>query len=155
MGTVDVPVVVIGGGLTGAATAYVFAAAGLRVALLEADRLGGGGRRQCRRDAPPAGRRLHRARGQPRPPGGARPLASHPPRRARGSGDAAAAPHPFGPAAAHEVVFAATSEQARRLAREASTRRQAGLDASGLTAKGLAALGLEGVTGIRTKGHVR
>jgi len=35
-------VVVIGGGLTGCATAYAFAAAGAKVILLEADRLGGG-----------------------------------------------------------------------------------------------------------------
>jgi choline dehydrogenase-like flavoprotein len=38
----EVPIVIIGGGLTGAATAYACAAAGLRVALLEADRLGHG-----------------------------------------------------------------------------------------------------------------
>src|SRR5262245_30026258 len=35
-------VVVIGGGLTGCATAYAFAAAGIKVLLLEADRLGRG-----------------------------------------------------------------------------------------------------------------
>jgi glycine/D-amino acid oxidase-like deaminating enzyme len=36
------PVVIIGGGLTGCATAYAFAAAGIKVMLLEADRIGGG-----------------------------------------------------------------------------------------------------------------
>src|SRR5881394_2079747 len=36
-------VVIIGGGLTGCATAYAFAAAGIKVTLLEADRLGRGG----------------------------------------------------------------------------------------------------------------
>jgi glycine/D-amino acid oxidase-like deaminating enzyme len=38
----DVDVVIIGGGLTGCATAYAFAAAGVKVALLEAGRLGHG-----------------------------------------------------------------------------------------------------------------
>lgn len=37
------PVVIVGGGLSGVFTAYAFAAAGIRVALLEADRLGHGG----------------------------------------------------------------------------------------------------------------
>ena len=35
-------VVVVGGGLTGCAAAYAFAAAGIQVTLVEADRLGGG-----------------------------------------------------------------------------------------------------------------
>ena len=39
--TIDV--VIVGGGLTGCATAYAFAAAGIKVALLEADRIGRGG----------------------------------------------------------------------------------------------------------------
>ena len=155
-GTVDVPVVVIGGGLTGAATAYVFAAAGLRVALLEADRLGGGG------TAASAGVMLLRPAGD-----FTEHEASHGRRAARalwqatrhagleGAATLRRLRIRCGLAAADEVVFAATSEQARRLAREANTRRQAGFDAIGLTAKGLAALGLEGVTGIRTKGHVR
>jgi glycine/D-amino acid oxidase-like deaminating enzyme len=37
-----VDVVIVGGGLTGCATAYAFAAAGIKVALLEADRVGRG-----------------------------------------------------------------------------------------------------------------
>jgi glycine/D-amino acid oxidase-like deaminating enzyme len=37
------PVAIIGGGLSGCFTAYAFAAAGVKVALLEADRLGSGG----------------------------------------------------------------------------------------------------------------
>ena len=37
------PVAIIGGGLAGCFTAYAFAAAGVKVALLEADRLGSGG----------------------------------------------------------------------------------------------------------------
>jgi glycine/D-amino acid oxidase-like deaminating enzyme len=45
-GTATLPVVIVGGGLAGVFTAYAFSAAGIRVALLEAQRLGqtGGGR---------------------------------------------------------------------------------------------------------------
>jgi len=42
-GPVEAPLVVIGGGLAGVMTAYACAAAGVRVILLEADRLGSGG----------------------------------------------------------------------------------------------------------------
>jgi glycine/D-amino acid oxidase-like deaminating enzyme len=42
-GPLDVEVAIVGGGLTGCATAYAFAAAGVKVALLEADRIGRGG----------------------------------------------------------------------------------------------------------------
>jgi glycine/D-amino acid oxidase-like deaminating enzyme len=41
-GHLDPAVVIVGGGLTGCATAYAFAAAGIRVALIEADRVGRG-----------------------------------------------------------------------------------------------------------------
>ena len=41
-GQLDVDVVIVGGGLTGAACAASFAAAGVRVALVEADRIGSG-----------------------------------------------------------------------------------------------------------------
>ena len=41
-GKARVPVVIIGGGLTGTACALAFAAAGVRTVLLEADRIGGG-----------------------------------------------------------------------------------------------------------------
>ena len=41
--TVEAPLVIIGGGLAGVMTAYACAAAGVRVVLLEADRLGSGG----------------------------------------------------------------------------------------------------------------
>ena len=48
-GEIDVQVAVVGGGLTGASIAYVFAAAGVRVALLEAERIGQGGSYASRR----------------------------------------------------------------------------------------------------------
>jgi glycine/D-amino acid oxidase-like deaminating enzyme len=41
-GDLDIDVAIIGGGLTGCATAYAFAAGGIKVALFEADRLGRG-----------------------------------------------------------------------------------------------------------------
>ena len=41
-GTSTVDVVIVGGGLTGCASAYAFAAAGVKVMLLEADRIGRG-----------------------------------------------------------------------------------------------------------------
>ena len=41
-GTETIDVVIVGGGLTGCVAAYVFAGAGVRVALLEADRIGRG-----------------------------------------------------------------------------------------------------------------
>ena len=41
-GAVETSVVIVGGGLTGCATAYAFAAAGIKVALLETDRIGRG-----------------------------------------------------------------------------------------------------------------
>jgi glycine/D-amino acid oxidase-like deaminating enzyme len=42
-GEVETDVVVVGGGLTGSACAWSFASAGVKVVLLEADRIGGGG----------------------------------------------------------------------------------------------------------------
>jgi gamma-glutamylputrescine oxidase len=44
---VDVQVAILGGGLTGCSVAYAFTAAGIRVALLEADRIGQGGSASC------------------------------------------------------------------------------------------------------------
>src|SRR3989442_6433959 len=41
-GHLETDIVIVGGGLTGCATAYAFAAAGIKVALLEADRIGRG-----------------------------------------------------------------------------------------------------------------
>ena len=42
-GVIDQPVVVVGGGMSGAMAAYACAAAGMKVLLLEADRIGSGG----------------------------------------------------------------------------------------------------------------
>jgi glycine/D-amino acid oxidase-like deaminating enzyme len=46
-GELDVQVAILGGGLTGCAAAYVFAASGVRVALLEANRIGQNGSASC------------------------------------------------------------------------------------------------------------
>ena len=46
-GALDVQVAILGGGLTGCSVAYVFAAAGIRVALFEADRVAQGGSAAC------------------------------------------------------------------------------------------------------------
>jgi len=46
-GALDVQVAILGGGLTGCSTAYVFAAAGVRVALVEGHRVGQGGSASC------------------------------------------------------------------------------------------------------------
>jgi glycine/D-amino acid oxidase-like deaminating enzyme len=46
-GELDVQVAILGGGLTGCSTAYAFAAAGVRVALVEANRVGQGGSASC------------------------------------------------------------------------------------------------------------
>jgi len=46
-GGLDVQVAILGGGLTGCSAAYVFAAAGVRVALVEANRVGQGGSAAC------------------------------------------------------------------------------------------------------------
>src|SRR5262245_15876850 len=41
-GKAETDIVIVGGGLTGCATAYAFAAAGIKVTLIESDRLGRG-----------------------------------------------------------------------------------------------------------------
>ena len=46
-GALDVQVAILGGGLTGCSAAYVFAAAGVRVALVEGSRVGQGGSASC------------------------------------------------------------------------------------------------------------
>ncbi len=46
-GDVDVQVAILGGGLTGCSAAYVFAASGVRVALIESNRIGQGGSASC------------------------------------------------------------------------------------------------------------
>jgi glycine/D-amino acid oxidase-like deaminating enzyme len=149
----EIPIVIIGGGLTGAATAYACAAAGLRVALLEADRLGHGRSGMGSgiiQQAPPVGivqmeaqhgRRLAK-------------IVSTAWRRA--ALELAATMRRLnihaGFTPADGLAWAHTPDAARSLERELAARRVAGLDGTWLTARALAGIGLAGAGGIRTRG---
>jgi glycine/D-amino acid oxidase-like deaminating enzyme len=146
-------VVIIGGGLTGCATAYAFAAAGVKVTLLEAAQIGQGNSGAASgwvNEEPGVGfadlERTIGARGAKR--------AFQAWRRA--SLDFAALlrrldvkcfieAHPA-------ITIAAAPDQAARLAREHKARRAAGLDAALLNARAIAAeVGLQGPAGLRAK----
>jgi glycine/D-amino acid oxidase-like deaminating enzyme len=149
----DVEVAIVGGGLAGAATAYASAAAGLRVALLEAGRIGHGssGRgaglilqnppvrfaeledRLGRRSAKAVWSGWRRA---------ALELAAAERRLALRSRLSQAA----------AVTWARSAAEARLLERELTARRAAGFDAIWVTGRALAGIGLEGAGAIRTKG---
>ena len=139
---------IVGGGLTGCATAYAMAAAGVKVVLLEAEQIGRGGtgsgsgldRRRSRRE-------LCRAREGARPAAGAPRVAGLAPRGPRLRGAAPAAEDPVR-AAGSRRRRRTTAEQTLRLKREQKARRDAGLDAPLLNARvvgaeaGLAAAGI-------------
>jgi glycine/D-amino acid oxidase-like deaminating enzyme len=149
-------VAIVGGGLTGALTAYAFAAAGVRVALLEQDRVGTGatGRSAGLVLADPDGDFLRHETALGRRAARGVWQATH-----RAALDLAAAIRRLnlrcGLQPADLIVYARDPERLRRLKREAQARRDAGLEASWLTAKSLAGLRLEGSGGIRTRGHAR
>ena len=152
-GHLDVDVVIIGGGLTGCAAAYAFAAHGIPVALVEADRLGRGATASASgwlSDDPGAGfGEIETALGLR-----AARRAWHAWRRA--SLDAASLvrrldlkchlePRP-------SLLVAATPEQAARLKREQKARRAAGLDAPLVIARAVAAeTALTSAGAIRTR----
>ena len=99
-GRLDIPIAIVGAGLTGCATAYALAAAGQRVALVESGQIaagatGAGGRVA----AGVAWGRLCGPREGARPSGGARAVAGHAPRVARRAGDASPAENPLQSAA--------------------------------------------------------
>ncbi len=135
-GHLDPAVVIVGGGLTGCATAYAFAAAGIGVVVLEADRIGRGTSASAAgwiADDPGTpflsiekaiGRRSAR-------------LAWQAWRRA--ALDAAALVRRLGVRcdldASASVTIAATPEESARLKREQKARRDAGLDAPFLSAR--------------------
>ena len=149
----EVPIVIIGGGLTGAATAYACAAAGLRVALLEADRLGHG----------PSGMGPGIIQQTP-PVGMVQMEAQHGRRLAkivwtawrRAALELAATMRRLNMRAgftpADGLAWAHTPDAARSLERELAARRAAGLDGTWLTARALAGIGLAGAGGVRTRG---
>ena len=100
IGRLDIPIVIVGGGLTGCATAYALAAAGHRVALVEAGQIAAGRHGTGRRA--PAGLAgadfldLEKAHGLAR---GTRAVAGHASRVAGRAGDAAPPEDPLQPAA--------------------------------------------------------
>ena len=152
----DLPVVIIGGGLTGAATAYAFAAAGIRSVLLEAESLAAGTTMSASGVAlaePSSsyldlesahGRRLARAAWQ---------------NTRRSALEFGATLRRLKIRCGYEpldfVLFAQTGDQSKQLARELQTRKDAGLDVSAVSARSLAALGVSGGFGVRTHGHAR
>jgi len=156
-GQLDVDVVIVGGGLTGSACAATFAAAGVRIALLEADRIGGGATAAApgivredfdgsfQQTAATYGLRAARALWQ-----GMR----------RASLDFAAALRRYEircDFAPQDLLRSAPrdAEAVRQLRREYDARRDAGFDHSWVTAAALArATALDAGAAIRTRGFV-
>jgi glycine/D-amino acid oxidase-like deaminating enzyme len=155
-GDLDAPVAIVGGGLTGTTAAYLFAAAGIRVVLLEAGQLGMSATARSAGIvlADPAGAFLAHETAHGRR--AARLLWQATRRSAL---DMAAAIRRLnvrcGLESADGVLVARQAEHVRGLQREAQARRAAGLDASWLTPRALAALRIDGAAGIRSRGHAR
>jgi len=139
-GHLNPAVVIVGGGLTGCATAYAFAAAGIRVAVIEADRIGRGttasGAGWIADDPGVTFLSIEQAVGR------------RSAQRAwqawrRAALDGAAVLRRLGVTcdleASASVTIAATSEQITRLKREQKARRDAGLNAPLLTARAVSA----------------
>lgn len=156
-GELDTDVVVIGGGLTGCACALSFAAAGVKVALLEADRLGSGSTAASpgliREDFDASFQETASAYGLRT----ARSLWQH---MRRASLDLAAALRRYNircDLAPQDLLHFVSRDPAaiKQLRREYEARRQAGFDHTWLTA---AALGrdaaIEAGAAIRTRGFV-
>ena len=154
-GRLEIPVAVIGGGLTGCATAYALSAAGARVALIEAGQIAGGATAQAAGLllASPGtdfvslekahGLRVARALWQD---------------TRRAALDAQATLRRLkvrcGLQPCDAVVAARSDADGRRLKREVAALKSAGLEISWLSARALeAATGLEGVGGARSHGH--
>jgi len=149
----DIDVAVLGGGVTGCLTAYAFAAAGVKVALFEAERVGHGA----------SGASVGWISPEPRPPFGEAEKALG--RRAarhvwqswrRASLDFAALIRRldikcyFEPSTALQI--AATPEQASVLRREQKIRKEAGVDASAVNARAIGdETGLSATAGLRTR----
>ena len=154
-GAVTTGVVIVGGGLTGCATALAFAGAGIDVVLLEAERIGAGATAASPgllTQAPDASF--------------VDSVAQHGVRTSRhvwqsfrrASLDFSAALRRAGIRAdavtQDLIVVARDPDAARRLQKEATARREAGLESSWLTGRAVAAeSGLAASGGIRTKGE--
>ena len=155
-GEIQTQVVVVGGGLTGCACAASFAAAGMRVVLLEADRIGAGETARSpglvRQDLDASFQEsaaLHGLRTARHVWQGFR----------RASLDFGAALRRFGVKAelAPQALLTFTRDgvdAARRLQREYQSRRDAGVEGSWLNARALSAdTAVAGLGGIRVKGE--
>ena len=155
VGRLDIPIAIVGGGLTGCATAYALAAAGHRVALIEAGQIAAGATGQAAGlllAAPGAdfldlekahGLRVARALWQD---------------TRRASLDAQATLRRLKVRCnlqpCDAVVAARTDDEAKGLRRELAALKGAGLDATWLTGNALLqATGIDGVGGIRSHGH--
>jgi glycine/D-amino acid oxidase-like deaminating enzyme len=155
-GALQTSVAIVGGGLTGCASAYTFATAGVPVVLVEADRIGqadgtSGGLGLLRQEldvdfhqvASIYGLRAARALWQ-----GAR----------RAALDFAAALRRLGIGAEPEIVdsitFSRRREDERRLRRELQSRKEAGVEAAWLNAAALRReTAIDGVGGIKAHGN--
>ena len=149
----EAPIAIIGGGLTGAATAYACAAAGLRVVLLEADRIGLGASGRgpgLILQTPPVGfvetEALHGRRA-------ARAIWAT---WRRAALDLSATVRRLkmrtGLTAADALSWARTVDASKPLHGERAARRAAGFEGTWLTGRALARVGLDGAGGIRTRG---
>jgi len=149
----DVPVAIVGGGLAGAAIAYGLAAAGVRVALLEADRIGyspgsrsGGIVLQVPSVAFSDLADLH----------GRRTAKAIWAAWRRAALELSATIRRLnlrcGLDVRDAITWARTADNLKALTRELAARREAGLEGTWVTSRGLRALGIGGVGGIRTKG---
>lgn len=149
----EIDVVVIGGGLTGCATAYAFAAAGIKVALIEAGQIGHGASALSTgwiSDDPGAsfaaaeqllGRRAARHAWQ----SWRRAALDFTALLRRLDVKCQLAPR-------QTLVVATTPEQAAQLKRDQKIRKESGLDAPSLNAKGiLAEAAIQAAAGIRTR----
>jgi glycine/D-amino acid oxidase-like deaminating enzyme len=151
----EIPVAIVGGGLTGCVTAYALAAAGIRAALFEADRIAAGATAQAAglMLAVPSvdylalekahGRRVARALWQD---------------TRRAALDAQALLRRLKIRSnlhqADAIVVARTDAEARALRKEHAALRDVGIEGSWLAAKALTqAAGFEGVGGLKTTGH--
>lgn len=152
-GTLDVQAAIIGGGLAGAATAYACAAASVRVAILEAGRIGHGASGRSAglilQSPAQAFADMERAHGRR----AARAIWTA---WRRAGLELAATIRRLnlrcGLTPADAVTWAPGVDRVVALQRELAARREGGLEGTWLTARALAALGVEGAGGIRTKG---
>lgn len=156
-GDVRTPVVIVGGGLTGCACAASFAAAGIKVVLLEAERVGAG---ETSRSAGLLRQDLDASFQDTAALHGLRTARHVWQGFRRASLDFGAALRRLGiksGLAAQDVLLLTreAGDAARRLQREYQARRDAGVDASWLNARALAAeAAVAGGGAIRSKGDV-